>query len=80
MSKISNDGLQELTKNIKNPLDSLYDKVTKKGSIRWSDMKEEYDFIHKFLTRISNEWDTSGSDSAPDPTVIVNNKVYKAEQ
>ena len=80
MSKISNDGLQELTKNIKNPLESLYNKVEKKGSIRWSDMREEFDYIYKFLTTIANEWDTTGSDSAPDPTVIVNNKVYKAEQ
>ena len=39
-------------------------------------MRDEFDFIHKFLTRIENEWDTSGSNSPADPTVIVNNKVF----
>ena len=80
MSKINNDGLQELTKNIKNPLDSLYRKVTKKGSIRWSDMRDEFDFIHKFLSKIENDWEISETNTPVDPTVIVNNQIYKKDQ
>ena len=32
MSRINNDGLQELLKNVKNPLNSIYEKTQKKGS------------------------------------------------
>ena len=78
MSRINNDGLQELIKNIKNPLTSIYDKAERKGSLTWSDMKDEFDFIYRFLDKIENDWDTSETTS--DPTVIVNNKVFKAQQ
>mgnify|MGYP003124485017 CR=1 FL=1 len=79
MSKINNDGLQNLLTNIKNPLNSMYEKVQKNGSLKWGDMKEEYAFIYKFLKEVQNEWDTSGSDAPPEPTVIVNNQVYKPD-
>ena len=77
MSKISSDGLQDLRKNIKNPLENLYKKIQKKGSLKWSDMKEEYNFIYKYLDNLSN-WDIDNNES--EPTVIVNNKVYKADK
>ena len=77
MSKINNDGLQSIVKNIKNPLESIYNKVQRKGSLKWSDMKEEYDFIYKFLARIEDDWDVS--EQTTDPIVTVNNRVYKPE-
>ena len=77
MSKINSDGLQEIVKNVKNPLESLYNKVQNKGSLTWSDMKEEYDFIYRFLSSVENEWDVS--EQTTDPIVTVNNRVYKPE-
>ena len=77
MSKISSDGLQEITENIKNPSESIYNKFQKKGSLRWTDVKEEYDFIYKFLEGLDS-WKT---DNEPeDAKVIVNNKIYRPEQ
>ena len=37
MSRINNDGLQELLKNIKNPLTSIYDKAERKGSLKYTE-------------------------------------------
>ena len=77
MSKISKDGLQEVITHIKNPLESIYDKFEKKGSLRWSDVKEEYDFIYKFLDRISS-WEEDGE--SENPEVVVNGKTYKVQE
>ena len=77
MSKISKDGLQEITTNIKNPLESVYNKFQKKGSLRWTDVKEEYDFIYKFLDGLGS-WNID--DEPGDAKVIINNKIYTPEQ
>ncbi len=77
MSKISKDGLQEVTTHIKNPLESIYRKFQKKGSLRWTDVKEEYDFIYKFLGNLDS-WVEDDKQEA-DPTVVVNNRIYKPE-
>ena len=77
MSRISKDGLQEVTKQIKNPLESIYNKFEKKGSLRWSDVKDEYDFIYKFLGNLES-W-VKDDEVEVEPTVVVNNKVYKPE-
>ena len=76
MSKINSDGLQEIIKNIKNPLESIYNKMEKNGSLKWSDMKDEYDFIYRFLDTVQNTWDVS-EHTKEDVKVIINNKVYK---
>jgi hypothetical protein len=77
MSKINSDGLQEVTKNIKDPLESIYNKFQRKGSLRWSDVKEEYDFIYKFLDKITS-WEIG--DTPREPDVTVDGKTYKAQQ
>ncbi len=77
MSKISKDGLEEVVKNIKNPLESVYDKFERKGSLRWSDVKEEYDFIYKFLDKIAS-WEIS--EEPKNPEVTVNGKTYKVQE
>ena len=77
MSKISKDGLEEVTKHIKNPLESIYDKFERKGSLRWSDVKEEYDFIYKFLDNMTS-WEI-GTETK-DPDVMVNGKPYKVQK
>ena len=77
MSRLSKDGLQEVTKQIKNPLESIYNKFEKKGSLRWSDVKDEYDFIYKFLGNLES-W-VKDDEVEVEPTVVVNNKVYKPE-
>ena len=43
-------------------------------------MREEYDFIHRFLDKVENDWDISETNTPSDPTVIVNNQVYKKDQ
>tara|TARA_R110002020_G_scaffold46024_5_gene131204 strand:- start:5399 stop:5632 length:234 start_codon:yes stop_codon:yes gene_type:complete len=77
MSKISKDGLEEVTKQIKNPLESIYGKFERKGSLRWSDVKEEYDFIYKFLDNMTS-WEI-GTETK-DPDVMVNGKPYKVQK
>ena len=76
MSKINSDGLQEIIKNIKNQLESIHSKMEKKGSLTWADMKEEYDFIYRFLDKVQNDWDVSEYPK-DDVKVIINNKMYK---
>tara|TARA_Y100000593_G_scaffold87210_1_gene167313 strand:+ start:2374 stop:2613 length:240 start_codon:yes stop_codon:yes gene_type:complete len=76
MSKINRDGLQDLQKNIKGPLESMYNKAQKGGSLTWADMKDAYDHMYRFLEDIESKWDVQET-MTQDPTVIINNKVFE---
>ena len=80
MSKISNDGLKQLKTNVKNPLESMYNKAQKSGHVKWSDMKDAYDFIYRFLDDVENNWEVTDGENKADPIVLINNKIYKPEQ
>ena len=73
---IDREGLQELQTRIKNPLESIFDKFEKKGTLSFEDVKEEYDFMFRFLEDVQN-W-SNDTITAPDPVITVNGKNYKA--
>ena len=73
---IDREGLAELKTRIRNPLESIYDKLEKKGKISFNDVKDEYDFMFKFLEDVEN-W-SNDTVTAPDPVITVNGKPYKA--
>ena len=76
--QISKEGVADVIQNVRNPLVSIYDKMQAKGGqkLGFSDIKEEFDWIMKF-TKDVEEWQETGVN---DPTVIVNNKVYKPSE
>ncbi len=75
-NQISRDGVAELQKNIKNPLVSIFDKFQASGKLSFEDIRDEFDWMMKFVKDV-DEWQDSSSD---EPTVIVNNKVYKPSE
>ena len=79
MAKIDQDGINEINEKIKNPLESIYDKMEKRGSVNFNDVKDEFDFIYRFLDQINNDWllDTGKSIANPTPTVTVDGKEYR---
>ena len=74
MAMIDEQGIQEINEKIRNPLESIYNKLDSKG--QFGEVSEEFDFIYKFLSEIENNWDRS---TKADATVIVNGKAYKPE-
>ena len=78
MARIDTNGINELNENIKNPLNSMYDKLEAKGV--FGEVADEFDFIYRFLESIETDWDTSGLGSAgeKEPDVTVNGVPYKA--
>ena len=79
MAKIDQDGINEINEKIRNPLESIYDKLEKKGSVTFHDVKDEYEFIWNFLEQINESWvlDTGNNMANPTPTVTVDGKEYK---
>ena len=76
-NQISKDGLAEIQKNIKNPLVSIYDKFQRTGQLKFEDIRDEFDWMMKFVNKDVGGWQETGVN---DPTVIVNNKVYKPSE
>ena len=78
MARIDTNGIAELNEKIKNPLNSIYDKLEAKGV--FGEVADEFDFIYRFLESIETDWDTSGLGSATekDPEVTINGVPYKA--
>ena len=77
-NQISKDGLKEVIKNVRNPLVSIYDKFQAKGGqkLSFQDIREEFDWLMNFTKEVE-KWQETGVN---DPTVIVNNKVYKPSE
>ena len=78
MARIDTNGIAELNEKIKNPLNSIYDKLEAKGV--FGEVADEFDFIYRFLESIETDWDTSGLGTAKekDPEVTINGVPYKA--
>jgi len=77
MARIDTNGIAELNENIKNPLESIYDKLQAKGI--FNEFSDEFDFIYRFLENIPTDWDTGGLGSASEkiPEVTVNGTPYR---
>ena len=77
MARIDTNGINQLNENIKNPLESIYNKLESKGV--FNDVADEFDFIYRFLESIETDWDTSGLGSAgeKEPDVVVNGVPFK---
>ena len=77
MARIDTNGINQLNENIKNPLNSMYDKLEAKGV--FGEVADEFDFIFRFLENIETDWDTSGLGSAgeKEPDVVVNGVPFK---
>ena len=78
MARIDTNGIAELNEKIKNPLNSIYDKLEAKGV--FGEVADEFDFIYRFLESIETDWDTGGLGSAKEkePEVTINGVPYKA--
>ena len=78
MARIDTAGIAELNENIKNPLESIFDKLEAKGI--FNDFADEFDFMYRFLESIETDWDTGGLGSAKEkePEVTINGVPYKA--
>ena len=60
------------------PKEKVYFVLNSHGIVlTWSVMKDDYDFIYRFLDGIENDWEVS--EQTEDPVVMVNHKVYKPE-
>ena len=77
MARIDTAGIAELNENIKNPLESIFDKLEAKGI--FDDVADEFDFIYRFLESIPTDWDTHGLGSAKEkePDVVINGTPFK---
>jgi len=77
MARIDTNGINQLNENIKNPLNSMYDKLEAKGV--FGEVADEFDFIFRFLENIETDWDTSGLGSAneKEPDVVINGVPFK---
>jgi len=77
MARIDTNGIAELNEKIKNPLESIYEKLQRKNI--FTEFEDEFDFIFRFLENIETDWDTSGLGSAGEkiPEVTVNGTPYK---
>ena len=77
MARIDTNGIAELNEKIKNPLESIYNKLEAKGV--FNDVADEFDFIYRFLESIPEEWDTHGLGSAKEkePDVVINGTPFK---
>ena len=69
MARIDTNGIAELNEKIKNPLESIYDKLEAKGI--FNEVADEFDFIYRFLENVENNWDRV-EDGTSKPTVVVN--------
>ena len=77
MARIDTNGINQLNENIKNPLESIYDKLEAKGI--FNEFADEFDFMYRFLESIPTDWDTSGLGSAENriPEVTIDGTPYK---
>ena len=77
MARIDTAGIAELNEKIKNPLESIYNKLESKGV--FNEVADEFDFIYRFLESIETDWDTSGLGSATEkePDVVINGTPFK---
>mgnify|MGYP007026218312 CR=1 FL=1 len=74
MAQIDADGIKQLEQNVKTPLSSIYDKLSKEGNFNL--IKDEFDWIMSFINNdVGSKWEQVG---ATEPTVIINNRLYKA--
>ncbi|MBC8428177.1 MAG: hypothetical protein H8D94_01765 [Candidatus Pelagibacter sp.] len=53
MAKIDNDGVEQI-QNIKNALDSMYDKLEAEGV--FDTVQEEFQFISEIVDDVQNTW------------------------
>ena len=79
-NQISKEGKQTLIKNVRNPLVSIYDKFQAQGTLKFDDIKDEFDFIMQFTKDVDGGTGWSESGGPEHPTVLVNNKLYKPVQ
>ena len=73
--QIDKEGIELLNERIKNPLNSIYDKLEAKGI--FDDVADEFDFIYRFLESVETEWDTPGGLRQSAPKVVVDGKEYQ---
>ena len=77
MAKIDQDGINEINEKIKNPLESIYNKLENRKMFQ--DFADEFDFIYRFLDTINNDWQKVNENTLanPTPTVTVDGKEYR---
>ena len=77
MARIDQDGINEINEKIKNPLESIYNKLENRKMFQ--DFADEFDFIYRFLDTINNEWQKVNENTLanPTPTVTVDGKEYR---
>ena len=71
MAKIDPDGLRKFQNGVKNPLISIYDKLSKTGD--FDKVKDEFDHMMEFVNEIQSWKD----DTAQEVKVVVNDIHYK---
>ena len=75
MARIDQDGINEINEKIKNPLESIYNKLENRKMFQ--DFADEFDFIYRFLESVETEWDTPGGLRQSAPKVVVDGKEYQ---
>ncbi len=75
MASIDQEGIAELNEKIKNPLESIYNKLETKGI--FAEVADEFDFIYRFLENIEQNWDRPGGLRQSAPKVVVDGKEYQ---
>jgi|MDSZ01.3.fsa_nt_gb hypothetical protein len=77
MARIDQDGINEINEKIKNPLESIYNKLENRKMFQ--DFADEFDFIYRFLDTINNDWQKVNENTLanPTPTVTVDGKEYR---
>ena len=75
MAVIDNEGVKEVLKNIKNPLNAIYDKLEASG--QFGNYIDEFDYIYKFLDKVENDWVRPGS--VEKLNVVINGKTYTTQ-
>ena len=70
---IDEQGIQELNDKIKNPLNSIFNKLEGEGN--FNIVAEEFDFIFKFLGEIEN-WDRPNIQASKPKNVVIDGKLY----
>jgi len=74
MAEIDKNGVDQINQHVKNPVVSIYDKLSSKNPQAFTLIKDEFDHIIEFVNKVNNEW--RQPDGSQEPSVIVNNKVY----
>ena len=70
---IAEHGSQEIGEKIKNPLNSIFNKLEGEGN--FNIVAEEFEFMFKFLNEIE-DWDRPNIQSSKPKNVVIDGKLY----